>query len=133
MFLASVGCGLSPIVEIGAMATMDHNDVNEKILIKNPPPDLLAVAASVGESMGYRCKTQNPAADMMVQLESKIGPLGSLITGVDKTVLIMVMRDPQGLDIHVMAMGSFGAGSHENAKKVLAEYKEKLLTRLAQP
>lgn len=128
----NIGCALSPIVTVGELATLQQNDINEKILIENKPANIMEIAADVGKSMGFKLKDDNPAASQTIQLESTTSPVTYLITSQAENTFITVMNHPDGLDIHLRIWGNFGSGSMEDAKKILKEYKEKLLTKLAQ-
>jgi hypothetical protein len=120
---------MSPIATIAADATKDHNIESETIFIKELPADVLKTAAAVGESMGYQ-RTITPYSTMII-LESKTGFMTSLLIAHKNENSISVYRITEGLRIEVTASGTFGAGSRSNAKKILAEYKEKLLSKLA--
>jgi hypothetical protein len=129
LMLVICGCSLSPIADIAANATRDRNIEWETIFIKEPPADVLQTAAAVGESMGYHRIPTNYSS--MILLESKTGLMTSLLAAHDKENNISVYRITEGLKIEVTASGTFGAGSRSNAKKILAEYKENLLNKLA--
>jgi hypothetical protein len=137
LMLIICGCGMVPGVSMVADRTHDFNFERATIFMKNPPPDIMKTAAEVGQFMGYRLNSQitselgSPYSNMVIQLESKTSRIGSLVTAYQKENTIQVMRTPDGLQIEVRTVGTFGAGSEKNAKKILAEYKEKLMDRLA--
>ena len=129
LMLVMCGCLMSPIAQIVSEQTRDSNTERETIFIKQPPPDILHTAAVVGESMGYRLNSQVASrfSDKAILLESKTGSMSYLVTAHKKDNTIKVFRTPDGLKIEVTSSGTFGAGSTENAKKILAKYKERLM------
>ncbi len=127
-----MGCALSPIGDVAQLATLQQNDISEMILIKNKPANIMEIAADVGKSMGYNLRNGNPEASQVLHLELKTNPAAYFITSHAKNTTIEVMNHPDGLDIHLRIWGTFGSGSREDAKKILEEYKEKLLAKLAQ-
>jgi hypothetical protein len=152
MIILSYGCGLSPLVNVGQYATTGSGNAEDFLPGLENRPDIINLAVSAGESLGYKVYVRNEG---VVVLVSQYTRTQQVLTGNSVITSITVSRsyhhsqatakslgvpgglpkgyeqssDKQfpGLFLACSVHGSFGAGTDQSAAQKLEEFKRALL------
>jgi hypothetical protein len=154
MVILSYGCGISPLVNVGQLATADNGFAEDFLPGQENNPDIIPLSVSIGESMGYKVYARNEGVVVLINQYTKTQ---QILTGNAVTSTIVISRGPNyskamskslgfpgglpkgydqnsdklfpGLFIACSIHGSFGEGSNQNAAHKLDEFKKALLSR----
>lgn len=137
------GCMAGMLID---SATQSDFNISEEIEIEKSKIDPIKVAEEVGTEMGFRVSSREPG---MLMLKDESNFFGSMVTGhfklhmitfIDKNkfnssmapnVQSQAKSDLKGhYDVSVMVVGGLGSGTESEAKRLLTEFKQKLLKKL---
>ena len=140
------GCLLGGIAN---MATFKGFHLTEDLCIKNPKRDPIKVAEEVGTEMGFKVQGRMPG---ILMLTGGSNFITETITGHHKTWRISFTDYNKSDRVHryraqaegvesfkdrysvmVMVAGGLGAGTESEAKRIMDEFKQKLLQKLDAP
>jgi hypothetical protein len=128
MLLLTTGCGDVGILVGGQMKTYNGHD---SLVLKTPRPDILDIITEVGKSDGYDVSALD-AEGKTITLTAGNSPLvmGFLGTANNVNLTFNANEEYTKLDIGIVAIGNFGAGSQDKAMAIVKDFKSKLLSRL---
>jgi len=118
---------------IAGANSIKNFSLSEEVKLDDTPGNVMAVVEDVGKSLGYRVSGRMNKADLTSLTFSRdASMMATMVTGYMRTATITVVHNPkeQKLDLTMMVMGSFGAGSEDDVQKALQAFKAKLQERL---
>lgn len=128
MLLLTTGCGAVGMIAGGSMQTFQGRD---SLLLKTPRTDILDVIAEVGKSCGYNVAALDVEQKTITLSTGQSMAATGLIGSSRSTTLIIISNEAcNKLDIRIMTLGNFGAGSQDHATELIKDFKDKLLSRL---